>query len=159
MAQEPSTFEALVSATIDALPQVAGCVRRNISDANLLRAAAADALSRLTNPQLEALLSELLARRDPVVCGEVVALLVSLHEIDADHAHAYYDDRHPPIYLARYRFELAGGVDHRLPEWLSATSSPQEYVRTIIAQAVATHLLENGDWERPSLLAPSRRLD
>jgi hypothetical protein len=142
MAEKPSPFSALVGMTIGVLPEVSEGVRRNISDMNLLRAAAAEALARYPQQGLLALFADVVAQRGAEVSNELAALLMSLYKIDDDAGH---------VDILRQRFESCD-----MPEWLAAYSL-HSYARAIIAEVVARQLIDAGGWERPAHLAPSRR--
>lgn len=142
MAPNSSPFETLAEITTEVLPEVAEGARRNISDMNLLRAAAAEALARYPREGLLALFADVIARHDAVVGNELAALLLALYTTNDDESR---------IDVLRARFESG-----EVPEWLNAYS-PHSYTRAIIAEAVARHLLVAGGWERPAHLAPSRR--
>jgi hypothetical protein len=146
-----SPFERLVEETKAALPEVAlHGLRRNISDIRLIEYAANEVLTQpgngYTAKKIRDVMVDLLDKGDRTLRGELVALLLSLFEIRDNSA--YYRDR-GSNYTVRYRFEADFG-------W-GLLESPHEYVLVLAARAVTNHLLDTGDWVRPSSLAPSRR--
>ena len=138
----PTPFETLVAGTIGLIPEVADGMRRNISDMNLLRAAAEAALSRYVYQDLLMAFVAVIAQHDMEVETELAAFLMSLYTLD--------DDTSPADVLL-HRFQSAD-----VPDWLTAYSL-KSYATTIVAEVVARHLIDAGGWERPAHLAPSRR--
>lgn len=155
MTDRSTPFEILVHMTVELLPEVAQDLRRYVSDMNLLRAGALEALDGYPSQEFSALMIDLIARHDAVVEKELATLLVSLHDVDDVVELGYLGNRNH-LHGVRYRFE-GGTGDYKKPEWVTRSSSPQRYVRTIIAEAVARHLVAVGGWQRPARLARSRR--
>jgi len=142
MAAKPTPFETLVEMTRVVIPEVADGARRNISDVNLLRAAAEEALSRFSRQDLLALFVDVMAQHNEAVEHELAALLLSLYLLDNETSRTD---------VLRQRFESCD-----VPEWMTGYSL-KSYSIAIVAEVVARHLVEAGGWERPAHLAPSRR--
>jgi hypothetical protein len=88
MAPRKSDFDALVEAAKGLIPEVAQDLRLNISDANLLRLAAREALNRWPCSRDLILMTALVGRHHPVVERELARLLTSLATVTAQIARA-----------------------------------------------------------------------